>query len=175
MEFYFNRRSEESEFITDTILEIASPAEVDKFWAIHINHKFWRIDRDLRAVVDLWIVNLATSTRCVLETGSREESIEFSSSYSLRSLSVDTESMFEDFLDSFAFTCRREDGHSPWTVCEFSLEVGEIALVKHFWFHVCFCLREVPFIDHDDDSFFLFEDFCEDVLILLDDSFNRVY
>lgn len=172
MEFYFNGRSEESEFITDTILEIASPTEVDKFWSIHIDDKFWRIDRDLRAVVDFWIVDFSTSTRCVLETGTSEKSIEFTSSYSLRSLSVDTESVFEDFLDSFSLARCCEDGHRPWTVREFSLEVGEIALVKHFWFHVCFCLREVPFIDHDDDTFFLFEDFCEDMLILLDDSFN---
>jgi len=91
------------------------------------------------------------------------------------SLSINTDRMVENFFDTFSFAGGREDCHRPRAECEFSLKIREIPSSEHIELHICFLLREVPFIDHDDDTFFLLKHFRYNVLVLLDNALDRVY
>ena len=83
---------------------------------------------------------LTASLRCMLETGPSQKSIEFTGRDTFLTLLVDTDSMFEDIADSFTLAGCCKDCHRPRAVGEFALEIGEIALMKHLWFHIGFCL-----------------------------------
>lgn len=139
MKFELYWCSMKTKCFTNSVFEVTPPAKMDKFRPIDVDDKFWRIDSDLRTVVDFWIVDFSTSSWRMLETSSRKKTVEFSCSDTLLTLFVDTNRMLKNITDTFSFTCCRKNSHCPWTVGEFSLKVSKITLVKHLRLHVCFC------------------------------------
>lgn len=117
--------------LTDAVFEISSPAKVDKLGTIDVDDKFRRIDRHLRTVIDFWIVYFSASTRCMLETGTSEESIKFTGSDTFLTFEMYTDGMFEDISDAFSFARCCKDSHRPRTISKFTLEIGQIPFVKH--------------------------------------------
>ena len=104
-----------------------------------------------------------------------KEFIEHSCLDTLHTLFLDLLSMLEDEIDTLAFYSLSEHYWSIRKKVELLRKIAHIPLEDSIYTDIWLCEDFVPLIEDEDDSFFLFHGFSDDMLILMGDSLECVH
>ena len=98
-QFYLDRCPFESEKLANLVFEIAHIRKVEVIRIVHGDQKFWRIDINLGAIVDLGLVRFSVASRGMLIRHLREKLIEYSCFYTLCSFFFDVFCVLENQIN----------------------------------------------------------------------------